>query len=564
MPGAPPRPSHDGPPRDGPPGSGDEHLDAALDPAGQAEALLLTLMSRLLAPRGVAALGDGDALEVVAAKGPVAASVGDRLGAAPPDAAGLVLPLRHGGDAVGLVALGPRLSGEPYTAAEVGVARSLAGATAASIRAGRAAAALLDANRHQGARTQELRTLFELSQAFGRALDREAILNRLGFALMGQLLVTRFAVALCDSDRPAAAPLDVTFSRGADGAALRVPCALADLPAPRPLDDADALHGAGWRWAVPLRAGDVSRGVVLLGPRAAGALDAGAADFAAALAALAVGALETADRLAERLDAERLRAEVALARDVQVRLLPARLPDVAGLDVAARWRPSRDVSGDTYEVCDLGGGRLLVAVADVVGKGIGASLLMATLQAGLRLLRPDLEAPRPARADLAAATARLDRLVAESTEPHQFVTLAWGVVEPAPPAPTGGAGWAFRYVVAGHPPPRLLRADGAVEPLGVGGPLLGVLDDPRFAEGEALLGPGDTVLLYTDGATEAEDGRGEELEVAGLDRLLAAHAGAEAAPLLDAVLRDVGAWAEGGAAEDDDLTLVAVRVESEE
>ena len=552
MPAAPPRPD-------------DEHLDAALDPADQVEALLLTLMGRLLAPSGVAALDDGDGLRIVAAKGAVGVRAGDRIESAPPDA--LVLPLRHGGDALGLVALGPRLSGEPYGPAEVGLAGSLAGATAASVRAGRAVAALAEANRRQGARAQELRTLFELSQAFGRALDREAILNRLGFALMGQLLVTRLAVALCDGDRDGDRPLEVTFSRGAEPAPPPVPCALADLPGPRAFRAGDGLWRAGWRWAVPLRAGDVSRGVVLLGPRATGELDGAAADFAASLAALAVGALETAERLTERVERERVREEVRLARAVQERLLPAALPDVAGLDVAARWRPSRDVSGDTYEVRALAGGRLLVAVADVVGKGIGASLLMATLQAGLRLLRPDIEATGPDDdGALAAATARLDRLVAQSTEPHQFVTLAWGVVEPPRPSGTSGAGGAgrFRYVVAGHPPPRLLRADGSVESLAVGGPLLGVLDGAWFAQAEVALAPGDTVLLYTDGATEAEDERGEELEVTGLDRLLTAHAGADPAPLLDAVLAGVDAWAAGGEAGDDDLTLVSIRVKSEE
>lgn len=533
----------------------DEHVDDALEPAGQLGALVLALMSRLLATRAVGALADGDGLRVEAVKGPVALAVGDRLagdGGAELAAAGLalVVPLVHGGEAVGLVALGPRATGAPYSAAEAGVARSLAGATAASIRAGRVAADLALANRQQRARAQELRTLLELSQAFGRSLDREAILNRLGFALMGQLLVTRFAVALCDSDESRAddAVLEVTFARGAPDAGADVPCALADLDGPRPLDPASGLAAAGWRWAVPLRAGDVSRGVVLLGPRAQGDLDAEAADFAAALAALAVGALETADRVAERVERERVREEVRLAREVQARLLPARLPDVPGLDVAARWRPSRDVSGDTFEAVALDDGRLLVAVADVVGKGIGASLLMATLQAGLRLLRPDLGGPAP---DLAAATARLDRLVAQSTEPHQFVTLAWGLVDPADGL--------FRFVVAGHPPPRLVRAGGAVEALRCGGPLLGVVPGARFEQGAVRLAPGDAVLLYTDGATEARDARGEELEEAGLDRALLGADRGSAEALVAAAVDAVDAWAADGPAETDDLTLVAVR-----
>ena len=121
------------------------------------------------------------------------------------------------------------------------------------------------------------------------------------------------------------------------------------------------------------------------------------------------------------------------------------------------------------------------------------------------------------------------------------------------------AGARLRYVVAGHPPPRLVRADGRVEALASGGPLLGVLPGARFRQGEATLAPGDAVVLYTDGATEARDARGEELETAGLDRALGAAGPAGAGPLLDAVVDAVDAWADG-AAEADDLTLLAVRV----
>lgn len=541
------------------PSASAEHLDADLAPADQLGALLLALMSRLLATRGVGALVDGDALRVEVVKGQAGVAVGDRLDVPPgPEAAALgdggltlAIPLGHGDEVVGLVALGPRATGAPYTPAEVGVARSLASATAASIRAGRSAVAVAKANRRQAARAQELRTLFELSQAFGAALDREAILNRLGFALMGQLLVSRIAVALGDSNRDdRETPLPVTFARGTSGPVDDVPCALADLDGPFRLDPASELAGEGWTWAVPLRAGDVSRGVVLLGARLQGEIDPEAADFAAALAALAVGALETTDRVEERLDRERLREEVRLAREVQARLLPEALPQVPGLDVAAYWRPSRDVSGDTYEAVALGEHRLVVAVADVVGKGIGASLLMATLQAGFRLLHPDLDTERP---DLAAATARLDALVRQSTEATQFVTLAWGIAD----AEAG----TFTYVVAGHPPPRLLRADGAIEALACGGPLLGVIPGAQFTQGTVRLGDGDAVLLYTDGATEAQDDRGEELETAGLDRALRPTTSAES--LIEAVTEAVDAWAASGNAEADDLTLVAVRREGQ-
>ena len=143
----------------------------------------------------------------------------------------------------------------------------------------------------------------------------------------------------------------------------------------------------------------------------------------------------------KRVATEAAREEMRLAREIQRGLLPRTLPAVPGLDVAVRWRPSAAVSGDTYDAGALADGRLVVAVADVVGKGLPAALLTSTVQAGLRLLRPD--GPDPGRA-LAAVTARLDRLIAESTEPHQFATLAWAVVMPGVGPRVVGRGRASR------------------------------------------------------------------------------------------------------------------------
>ena len=533
-------------------GAVDDPTDAALaldDPLG---ALVLALMSRLRATRAVGATVDGDGLRVEVVKGRVGLAPGDRLvgdGGGLPDRlaeAGLVegVPLRHAGHAVGLVALGPRLGGGAYTPAERGLARSLAAATAASLVARRAVRDLAQANRSLAARAHALRTLFELAQAFGRALDRDAIAGRLAFALMGQLLARRVAVGLCDAEGH---PLDVVLARGTAAEGVTIPRALADLDGPAAVPPGP-LADAGWQHAVPLRAGDVTRGAVLLGDLAA-PLDDQGRDFAAALAALAVGALETAARLDERVERERLREEVRLAREVQARLLPESLPSVPGLETAAHWRPSRDVSGDTYHAADLGRGRLVVAVADVVGKGLGASLLMATLQAGVRLVEPDLAAAADPGAALADATSRLDRLIASSTEPHQFVTLAWAVVDGA----TGDV-WA---VVAGHPPPLLALAAGGVRSLGSTGPLLGVVPDAAFATATAHLGPGDALVLYTDGATEAQDDAGDELGPEGLRRALA-DGPRQPEPLVRAVVDAVDAWA-GTSEGDDDLTLVAVQ-----
>ena len=369
---------------------------------------------------------------------------------------------------------------------------------------------------------------------------------------MGRFRTARLAVVLQDGARAT-----VARAAGVDAAALAAALRPADLPcALGPLAPDHGARALGLAWALPLCAGDTDRGAVLLGPLPDGrALDAAEADFAAALAALAVGALETADRVAERVERERIAGELRAARAIQERLLPPTL--ALGLDAAVVWRPSREVSGDTYELARLdtppgAPARWLVAVADVVGKGLGAALLTATLQTGLRLARADLAGPEP---DLAAATARLDRLVAETTEPHQFVTLAWALVD----APHAGAPGRARAVTAGHPALRLVRADGTVARLDAGGPLLGVVPGARFAHADAAFHPGDALVLVTDGATEAQDASGDEWGEDRLDAAIAAATGT-AAERLDAIERARLAFAAGARAEDDDLTLLAVRL----
>lgn len=525
-------------------------LDDALDAGATLRSLLLALMSRLLTTRGLAVRAEEGAGRVEHVRGPLGLAEGETLDLEGDEVptrvrkAGIEvwLPLDPGGAPVAWVGLGPKATGAAYAASEIAFAQSLARASAVSIHAAEMARDLTQTGRRLAERAQELKTLFELSQAFGQALSTDAIVARLGFALMGQLLVTRCSIALRQPD----GLLEAVWTRG--GSEPDMPDELADLAAPTEINDLD-----GWRWAVPLRAGTVSRGVALLGDRADGSEVE--ADFAASLAALAVGALETTDRVAERVERERTEQEMRLARQMQRGLLPTSLPDVPGLDVAARWEPSRSVSGDTYDLCPLTDadgqpdGRLLVAVADVVGKGVGAALLMATLQAGFHLLRDDLRQPD---ADLGAATARLDRLIAESTEPHQFVTLAWGIVD----VPRSQV----RYVVAGHLPPRLVRASGAVESLEVGGPLLGVVPGAVFQTGTVELALGDLLVLYTDGVTEAENEHAEEFDLSGLDAALQSGPRTDAGRALDALVDAVTRFAGCDPSESDDLTLVAVRV----
>ena len=544
-------------------------LNASLDLDFILGNLLLVAMSRLLVGRGLVLLSEREStseFRVAAAKGGTAMAPGDITTLrVPADVAegdavpmvlreqGLVLllPVRHQQRVVGLVALGAKATGQPFEPTEVAFARSLVGISAAAIHNAQVAGQLQRVNLDLAARLQELDTLLELAQAFSTALDREGALKLLGFTLMGQFLAERHAVLLCEDDEK----LIVAASRGLeaemDEAAMELlnvmeaPCQLTDPEEPLPDGVADLLRALDFVLALPLRTPDAPRGLLLLGPRITGRPYAPSdLSFLSALGALALTAIESAALVEARIEKERLEEELRLARSIQERLLPGELPLVPGLELDTLALASRHVAGDYFDVLEMDDTHLLVAIADVSGKGAPAALLMANLQAALHLLRQSLD---PLAPDLAGATQRLNRVVCENTDPASFITFCWGVLDRH----------RFRYVNAGHNPPRLLHANGAVDRLDVGGLLLGVLPDAVYETGEVVLAPGNALVLYTDGVSEARNPDEEEYGEDRIDAFLARHRQHTAPELLTALRTDVNAFADGTPLADDVTVLIA-------
>jgi serine phosphatase RsbU (regulator of sigma subunit) len=265
------------------------------------------------------------------------------------------------------------------------------------------------------------------------------------------------------------------------------------------------VPGTGWLAVVDVSYGDV------VGPLNR-ALWAEIAALAL-LASLGVAAALAGARRLDRLSASREEA-LAEQRDIAVRLQRSLLPDVPDpeqLEVHASYAPAHGamaVGGDWYDVVELADGRVALSVGDVAGHGLGAASVMGQLRSAVRTLA--LESPGPA--DLLR---RLDAFAA-TIDDRPLATVVFAVIDPA----TG----ALRYAVAGHPPPLILRADGATELLQDGrSPLLGVDAVVARPEGEARLGPGDTLIFYTDGLVERPDSSID----AGIERL--AHRAAAAA-----------------------------------
>jgi sigma-B regulation protein RsbU (phosphoserine phosphatase) len=239
------------------------------------------------------------------------------------------------------------------------------------------------------------------------------------------------------------------------------------------------------------------------------------------------------DQLIEK---KRLETQLEVARQVQLELLPARDPQLEGFDISAYNFPTEEVSGDYYDWVRIYDDQIGIVIADVSGKGVPAALLMAFLRASLRAATHIGYAPH-------ISMSKVNYLLWESIERNQFVTAFYGILD--------AANRTVAYSNAGHNPPFLMEADGTVHFEERGGVPLGMFRDTRYYEYFATIEPGQVLVLYTDGATEAMNHAREEY---GRDRLVEAvrqcrHLSAR--EMIDFIHHDVINWTEGLGATDD-------------
>jgi sigma-B regulation protein RsbU (phosphoserine phosphatase) len=231
-------------------------------------------------------------------------------------------------------------------------------------------------------------------------------------------------------------------------------------------------------------------------------------------------------------------AEERDAVETQKALLPQNIPQIPGCVIAVAWTPARIVGGDYLDVLPLGPERLGIAVGDVAGKGVPAALLMSNLQAAVRALAPEQPAAR-------GLTKRLNRILCGNTASHKFVTFFYGVLDKC----------RLTYTNAGHNLPILVRADGTVERLDRGGTVLGVFPDCDYEQAEVYLAPGDRLVLFSDGVSEAENLRGAQFGEDRLAELVVSLRALDAAQLKEKIMSSVAAFV-GGAWQDDATVIV--------
>jgi sigma-B regulation protein RsbU (phosphoserine phosphatase) len=244
------------------------------------------------------------------------------------------------------------------------------------------------------------------------------------------------------------------------------------------------------------------------------------------------------------------RRDAKLARDqaeaglIQRALLPSSMPTITGCQIAASWTPAFGIGGDCYDVLRFTDTRVAVSIADVVGKGLPAALLMSNLQAAVRAFAT-------ASAEPLDVCSSVNRLLCRNIASGKFVTFCYAVVDTA--ART------IYYGNAGHNPPVLVRTDGRVERLLPTGLVLGVTADWTYTTGMLDVQPGDRLVCFTDGLTEADSPAGDEFGDDRLVETIRAHRAESAEVLMRTVSQTVSAWT--GGAFQDDATLIVVAID---
>lgn len=449
-------------------------------------------------------------------------------------------------ECVGIVCLGEKLNKQDYSKDDLDFLKTILNISASAIQNSLIVEELKLVNRELDSRIQRLSSLFELSKEFGLFSESTKVTRLLIFALIGQFLVQKYALLRFEGNDieviEPKLPVDELLAnlRNIDYQKIDTSLNREQVALLFP-----SLYAMGIEVIVPMQIQGKTKGLIILGRRINN-IDYTDADieFIFSVGSLAIISMENRRLFREALEKQKMEEELDLAREIQRNLLPQKIPAYNNFDIAAVNVSSKQVGGDYYDIIELDENDCVVAIADVSGKGVPASLLMANMQAFLQVICRQ-------NVSLDIATGLINDLISKNTADGKFITFFWGVLNDLDRT--------FEYVNAGHNPPLLIR-NGKISKLEIGGMILGVMKTaiPYRSEKIKLI-KDDVLVMFTDGISEAMNKKGEEFSDESLEKLSLELAGGTSENIMNKIQSEVQKFT-NGANQSDDLTLVVIKV----
>jgi len=459
------------------------------------------------------------------------------------------IPFISNNQCLGIMLFGAKLNKADFSTEEKDFLGSLANLAATTIENALKVDEIQQINHQLDNKIQELGTLFDIGKGLSSTLELPEILNLLGFALMGQMFITRYAILLKSENE-----LSPYVNKGFNDSFIDDTAAkLSDMTPPDSIIPADKIKGKvlqrhfdknDVQVVIPMQHQSQMRGYILLGSKISKKpFEKEDLEFLTTLVSQAVISLENARLFKEALEKQRMEEELNVARNIQRKLLPKTLPEIPGYDIHGVNNSSKQVGGDYFDVIKIDENRYALAIADVSGKGVPASLLMANMQAGLRvLMTPDV--------DLAQAVGTINTLIHSNTDLDKFITFFIGILD--------AEKHTFNYVNAGHNNPFVVTRKRDISFLDIGGILLGIMPGYAYKTGLIDLSVGDLVITYTDGVNEAINREGEEWGEEPLYDLVKSQRDRSVKEIDDAILLAIDAFA-AGEPQADDVTILSIK-----
>ena len=523
--------------------------------------ILFTCMGKFLAVKGLIVLKTNDVFELKSSKG-----ISQELLAKFPDInpkenflenEGMksfmnevrlmaVEKIRSSDECLGFICLGEKLNQSPYSDDDREFLRTILNISATAIQNSKVLGQLTKVNRQLDSRVQRLNSLFELSKEFGLVNESTKVARLLVYSVIGQFLVYKFAVVTFEDDKINF--LESKLNNHELETSLK-DSGLKNLSSPlskeKIQNDFPELDKLKIELVVPMQIQGKTKGLIFLGKRINDLVYTNDdIEFISSVGSLAIISLENQRLFLEELEKQKIEEELEIAREIQGNLLPQKKPSYKHFDVVAENITSRQVGGDYYDIISLDKNNFCIAIADVVGKGVPAALLMANLQAFLKVICKQ-------GMKLDDATSLINDLVSENITDGKFITFFWGLLNDEKVS--------IHYVNAGHNPPLLIRK-GKIIKLEKGGIILGVMKTLRPYISETVeLKKDDVIIMFTDGISEAKNINDDEFSDERLEKFVVGITDKPASEILAAIRNEVQKFTYG-AVQSDDITLMIVKV----